>query len=649
MATTTAQMRAYTTLAALYNLQENYSESYYWANEAEKRMNAVHYVSNHWLYGKFVSLHLDSFYGRATNLTFLATAKLALGYKEKEVQKDFEKAVKFFQMINYKKGIATVLALKARVYNKIGLHDKCYVEGKKALDFAVRNGFLDFVWRIEAIRADTFMHLGYKKDAQRAYRRANDTINTLTGALSKDSSKRRFGIGKDDITYNLIKFDIQENNLEQLFKDLEENRARAFIDMLATRSVNLHQDNKHLKDIQALDLTIKRQELLNSAPGDNTKGIEKLKKLFALRKKKEELLQKDDPNLASTTSIWSNSLKTTMNSLDKDQHLVYFLPLKEKERVTYLEISAQNTQIKNLNITMGELDYQLNKLSKTLGIENLLSTRGLKAKNSSLVSGMSIAEPKNLTKMITYLYQQLQIENLFSKDKTFIVGSGVTNFIPWGMIQTDKEYNILPNGSWLNYKNLEHKYQDKILVMGNPNFNGKLPQLEGAQIEAKEVADSYNKKALFSFDASKYNLEAYTQNGVDILHLATHGIFYKDKPLDSAIMLSNAEPLSAKEIYEKPIKANLVILSACETGLGKSSSGEDLLGLQRSFFLGGTKTILSSLWPVDDEGTKEFMLEFHKYAKDKMYSKGYLKARQMLKEKGYSPAIYGAFVLNGLY
>lgn len=648
VATTTAQMRAYTTLAALNNLSENYKESYYWANEAEKRMNAVHYVSNHWLYGKFVNLHLDSYYGRATNLTFLATAKLALGYDQKEVDKDFERAVKFFEMIDYKKGIATVLALKARVYNKTGQHDKCYAEGKKALDYAVRHGFLDFVWRIEAIRADTFMHLGYKEDAKRAYRRANDTINTLTGALSSDSAKVRFGIGKDDITYNLIKFDIEDNDLAQLFSDMETNRARAFVDMLSTRAVNLNRDNKHLKDIQALDLTIKRQQLLNTAPGDNTKGIEKLNKMFKLRAAKEALLQKEDSALASTVSIWSNSLENTKKNLNENEKIVYFLPLKPKDKLRYLEITKDDAKLHTLNITTGELAHQLSNLSDMLGLNTLLSTRGLTKKNSSLVSGMSIKEPKNIDKMAAYLNEQLQSVKLFNKTKTYIVSSGITNFIPWGMLATNKEFATLPNGSWLTYKDTKQKFEDNIVVLGNPNFNGELPQLEGAEIEAKEVAKEYGVEPLLSFEATKENLKGYTEQGVNILHLATHGIFYKDKPLESAVILSDAEPMSAKEIYEEPLKANLVVLSACETGLGRSSSGDDLLGLQRSFFLGGTKTILSSFWEIDDKGTKEFMTEFHKYAKRGEYSKGYLKARQSLKEKGYSPAIYGAFILNGL-
>lgn len=646
VATTTAQLRAYTTLAALYNLQENYKESYYWANEAEKRMNSVHYVSNHWLYGKFVNLHLDSYYGRATNLTFLATAKLALGYDQKEVEDDFLKAVRFFEMIEYKKGIATVLALKARVYNKLEQHDKCYVEGNKALDYSVKNGFLDFVWRMEAIRGETFLHLGHQENAEKAYRRANDTVIALSGALSKDSAKRKFGIGKDDIVYNLLKFDIEKKNYRQLFIDLETSRARAFVDMLGTRSINLQRDNTFLKRIQSLDKKIQKQALLNTASGDQTKGIIQLNLFLEERVKLEKQLQESDPKLATALSIWSSSLEKTQENLKKEQSIIYFIPLKDDENLHYLKITKDDIQLQTLQLNPKQIQQQLTKLSSALGINTLLSSRALKLKKSFVSN--NIKKPQTIDDIILNFENKLNIKEIFETEKTYIIASGVTHFIPWGMFDTQKQFSLLPNANWINYKDIKLNTQNKIVIVANPNFKGKLPQLEGAQEEAIELEKLYGTKALLGDNASLKNLRKNIGDGVESLHLATHGIFYKDAPLNSAIFLANSQALSAKNIFNTPIKSNLVVLSACETGLGKSSSGEDLIGLNRSFFLSGTKTIVSSLWQIDDEGTKEFMSIFHKYAKDGNYSLGFQKAREELKFKGYSPAIYGAFVLNGM-
>lgn len=68
--------------------------------------------------------------------------------------------------------------------------------------------------------------------------------------------------------------------------------------------------------------------------------------------------------------------------------------------------------------------------------------------------------------------------------------------------------------------------------------------------------------------------------------------------------------------------------------MGKSIAGDDMLGLVRSFYLGGATTVLSSLWPVDDLGTKVFMEVFHRSAAKGNYAKGWLEARDALKSQG---------------
>ncbi len=102
-------------------------------------------------------------------------------------------------------------------------------------------------------------------------------------------------------------------------------------------------------------------------------------------------------------------------------------------------------------------------------------------------------------------------------------------------------------------------------------------------------------------------------------------------------------------IFKNPLKADFVVLSSCESGLGRALSGKDMYGLQRSFFLGGVKGILSTLWKIDDSAIREFMKEFYLQSKTSDYLQAYQKARQHLYKQGYSPAIYGAFILSGTH
>lgn len=73
--------------------------------------------------------------------------------------------------------------------------------------------------------------------------------------------------------------------------------------------------------------------------------------------------------------------------------------------------------------------------------------------------------------------------------------------------------------------------------------------------------------------------------------------------------------------------------------MGEAVAGDDLLGLTRSFYIGGTTTILSSLWSIEDEGTKIFMEYFHKNAVSGDYGTAWLKARDHVKKLGYPPAV----------
>ena len=82
--------------------------------------------------------------------------------------------------------------------------------------------------------------------------------------------------------------------------------------------------------------------------------------------------------------------------------------------------------------------------------------------------------------------------------------------------------------------------------------------------------------------------------------------------------------------------------------LGKTLAGEDLQGLTRSFYLGGSLAVLSSLWPVEDEGARQFMNEFYQqFQNTKRFDQAWLAARNSLRNSGASPSVYGAFVLAG--
>ncbi|HEX2860670.1 MAG TPA: CHAT domain-containing protein, partial [Lacunisphaera sp.] len=148
--------------------------------------------------------------------------------------------------------------------------------------------------------------------------------------------------------------------------------------------------------------------------------------------------------------------------------------------------------------------------------------------------------------------------------------------------------------------------------------------LAGSLIEVRELGKLFADGAIFTGpDMSEPRLKAMARDGslaqFRIVHLATHGFAVTEVPELSGIamtLLPTAEGgedgyLTAPEIARLGMKADLAVLSACQTALGRIYGGEGVAGLTGSLLLGGANRALVSLWPVSDEGTMRFMREMH--------------------------------------
>ena len=135
-----------------------------------------------------------------------------------------------------------------------------------------------------------------------------------------------------------------------------------------------------------------------------------------------------------------------------------------------------------------------------------------------------------------------------------------------------------------------------------------------------------------------------------IIHLATHGLLDTIKgDIPGAIALTNGF-LTSGEIFDMELSADLVVLSACNTGRGGADvTGEGVVGLSRSFSVAGVPSILVSLWEVDDAATKALMEEFYHNLWDKKLTKAQALRQAMLTTmKAYAdPNLWASFMLVG--
>jgi CHAT domain-containing protein len=133
----------------------------------------------------------------------------------------------------------------------------------------------------------------------------------------------------------------------------------------------------------------------------------------------------------------------------------------------------------------------------------------------------------------------------------------------------------------------------------------------------------------------------------DLLHLACHGRFRADNPAFSCLQLGDG-PLTMQDVRALRLRARLVVLSACETGLSRVAPGDELLGLVRAFTLAGAGAVMASLWPVDDGATAWLLADMHQALREGLSpAQALQQAQAAAAAAGEHPFHWAAFSLHG--
>lgn len=188
-----------------------------------------------------------------------------------------------------------------------------------------------------------------------------------------------------------------------------------------------------------------------------------------------------------------------------------------------------------------------------------------------------------------------------------------------------------------------------------------LSEREGSEIIKLAPPDS--SLLAMGFDANRELLESQQLSQYRIIHFATHGLMNDDHPELSGLILSlygrdgkkvDNGFLRMHEIYHLKLNADLVVLSACQTGIGKEIKGEGLVGLTRGFMYAGVPRVVASLWKVDDAATAALMQHFYRGLFQERLSPSAALRQAELKimrqnQSWSSPYYWAAFVLQGEY
>ncbi|BAY62254.1 hypothetical protein NIES22_23260 [Calothrix brevissima NIES-22] len=200
-----------------------------------------------------------------------------------------------------------------------------------------------------------------------------------------------------------------------------------------------------------------------------------------------------------------------------------------------------------------------------------------------------------------------------------------------------------------------------ILIVGNPKlptkplyaderFN-KLPPLPGTEKEAKNIANIYNTQALIGNEATETTVVKRMSNA-RIIHLATTGFLAQALEVPGVLAFAPSSQddgwLTSSEVNKLKLKADLVVLSTCDSALGKIT-GDGVIGLSRAFFAAGANSVIGTLGDIPDSQTAELMTEFHKnLSKNSDKAAALRQAMLATMKQNPNPLDWGMFILVGL-
>ncbi|HEY7819326.1 MAG TPA: CHAT domain-containing protein, partial [Vicinamibacteria bacterium] len=223
----------------------------------------------------------------------------------------------------------------------------------------------------------------------------------------------------------------------------------------------------------------------------------------------------------------------------------------------------------------------------------------------------------------------------FEETRLVVVADGALSYVPFAALSDPRsedsplmrtvEIVRLPSASLareLRAQKAGRKFTRLAAIAADPAYGNGFRRLSESRREAEQIAalGPPGIEVVSGFAARREWVEASDFTGLRYLHFAVHGVVDDDRPDLSGIVLSlvdeNGTPLDGflrlHDITNLELPVDLVVLSACETGLGKEVKGEGLVGLVRGFMYAGAPAVIASSWKVDDAATAELMTELYR-------------------------------------
>ena len=593
---------------------------------------------------------------------------------------DYSRAENLFSHLilkSKKQSITQLLCVQylylGQLYSKISSTKKALDNYSEAFKYAIQ--IKDFNTLISAKfgLGQCYELLDNTSEAEKNYKEAINYIETVSDVMISSTEIQISHFSGFNEPYNaLIELYLRQQREPEALEILEESRSRntqqnLFFMKIATTI----KDDKKIK--KYFDLKWELESGLNSKD-----------KLKDINSEMSSLLEENNLRINNATNNFN--LKAEQNLLRQDEYLLsffvgksnsYSFVINNKNLLTH-RIDATSDDIKKIIANISPI-YSDNNSDKNSFVNQDLFSFNAEAANHlyRLVFKDALKDIPSNSKLIFSLPSELllvPIELLVTEyessdspylynNKKYLIDKYAVSYTPSLSIykllneksESPNKLALLVGDPIFNNKEIISNYRSGLLSDGDmDNRNITLYPLKYSKVEIENISELFSEKSvLTSNEATESNFKEKARIS-KIIHLSTHSFLLKNQPLIIFSKSSTTDTfddgyLEPSELYNLKINSDLVVLSSCRSGVGIIDKSEGILGMQKSFFDAGAKSVVVSMWDVNDKYTSLFMKNFYEQLnKGLSKSEALRKTKLEFKEKySANPYYWAAFTVSG--
>ncbi|MFO8007149.1 MAG: CHAT domain-containing protein, partial [Candidatus Brocadiia bacterium] len=491
---------------------------------------------------------------------------------------------------------------------------------------------------------------GDLKAAWEAFREGIAIVEEMGAGLKIDEFRSGFLVNKMDLYEDAVDLLLEMGREQEAFHYSERSRARKFADLLSGQPLELRTEEEQELYRRQQDLSARirgaRQALAREPDQKRQDGL--TAELERLRRQYSDLLldmRVEHPELSGFVTVEAVTADELAEFVPDGVALVAYYMLEDRLVAWWRRDGA-----------FGSVQVPVGREELTGRIKDFR----LMVQNRELLSEVRTAAQR----LYDDLLRPLE-ERLAGAEAICIVPHRGLHYLSFAALHDGDRFAVenwplfySPSASVLrralDAEPPQHRREVRVLALGNPDVGDAAYELPFTEQEVVSIGRDFPRvTALTGQEASEERLREEIAD-YDVVHIGAHGAFDSANPLFSTIVLSPQQQDGLLHLYEVPaleIHAQLLSLSACQTALGELRSADELVSLSRAFSYAGARSILSTLWRVDDVSTALVSKHFYRHyaAHGAAESLRHAQLQVMNDGRHYHPTYWAGVLLTGDY